>query len=268
MQEDLYSYQKGVGVPHVYAKDIENLKLPVPPIHIQEEIVNELNSYQAIIDGAQQVINNWKPTIKINPKWESVKLSNRDLFKIESGGTPSSKESKYWDSGNVNWATLVDLPANEYVSIVNNTERKITELGLSKSSAKILPKDSILISSRATIGRVAINKEECSTNQGFKNIIIKDFNRINVYFLANYIRSIKTNIEMLATGGTFKEVSKSSIERLEILLPPIEEQNFIVEKIKAEESIIESNKNLINIYQEKIKEKINSVWGIEEDDIK
>ena len=93
-----------------------------------------------------------------NQKWEMVELGEEDIFQIESGGTPSSKIEEYWN-GNINWVTLVDLPQNNFITEIYKTKRKITEEGLKKSSAKLLPQNTILISSRATIGRIAITKK-------------------------------------------------------------------------------------------------------------
>ena len=102
-----------------------------------------------------------------------VLLGNEDIFKIESGGTPSSTEEMYWNGG-IPWATLADLPASDYITKITSTVRTITDQGLKNSSAKMLPVNTILVSSRATIGRIALAKISLATNQGFKNIIIQD----------------------------------------------------------------------------------------------
>lgn len=100
-----------------------------------------------------------------------VSLGDTSLFKIESGGTPDTKNPTFWD-GDICWETLADLPAGDFITYLSGTERHITNGGLSESSAKLLPTNSILVSSRATIGRIAITQCETATNQGFKNIII------------------------------------------------------------------------------------------------
>lgn len=195
-----------------------------------------------------------------NCKWDMVKLGDESLFTVESGGTPSSKEDRYWN-GDINWVSLIDVPVTESFTIITSTNRKITKEGLEKSSAKLLPINTILISSRATIGRIAINKVELATNQGFKNIIIKDFSKVNPKYLAYTIKKLVPKMEDMATGGTFKEISKSSIMTLEIPLPPLEVQEEIVSKIQEEEKTIEECKKLIELHQEKINTKIQSIWG-------
>ena len=115
-------------------------------------------------------------TIERSGAFPLVSLGDTSIFRIESGGTPDTKNADYWD-GNICWATLIDLPPDNTITYLYDTERHITEAGLYGSSAKLLPADSILVSSRATIGRIAITRCETATNQGFKNIIITDKSR-------------------------------------------------------------------------------------------
>src|SRR5690606_17438522 len=122
-----------------------------------------------------------------------------------------------------------------------------------KSSAKLLPVGTVLVSSRATLGRVGIAKSEVSTNQGFKNIVIKNKNLAISEYIAAIATTLKPKIESLASGGTFNEISKTSFETLEIPLPPIEIQREIVAELEAEQQLINANKKLIEIYQQKIK---------------
>jgi type I restriction enzyme M protein len=203
-----------------------------------------------------------------NKKYENiiypmVKLGNEDYFKIESGGTPDSNNSYFWD-GDIKWATLADLPQANFITEIYDTKRKITSQGLQKSSAKLLPKNSILVSSRATIGRIAISRVELATNQGFKNIIIKDFAQVNESFVALMLSRLIESMELLASGGTFKEISKTSISTLEIPLPPLEIQNAIVAEIEQEQAAIEACKKQIKMHEAKIKTKIAEVWGVAE----
>lgn len=240
--------------------EYSNIEIPLPPIDIQNKIVAEIEEYQKIIDGAKQVVDNYKPTIEIDPEWEIVKLGDESIFYIESGGTPDSFDSNYWN-GSINWATLADLPQQEYITKIRTTIRTITQEGLNKSSAKVLPVNSVIISSRATIGRVAINDIPVATNQGFKNIIIKDFSRINTMFLALMIKQNVDALVSLSSGGTFKEISKTSIKSIDIFLPSLEIQDQIIAKIEEEQKSVESCKKLIEIYEQKIKDKISSIWG-------
>jgi len=261
--EKFYKYcqiQAGGGAQgNISTTQIINFTIPLPPLAVQQEIVEELNEYQKIIDGARQVIENYKPRIEIDPKWEIIELCNREFFDIESGGTPDSNKNEYWN-GDIHWITLVDLPPENFVTFIYDTIRKISLKGLKNSSAKIIPKESVLISTRATIGRIAANMIDLATNQGFKNIIIKNKSKINYKFIAFIMTKKIDEMLTLASGGTFKEISKTNLGRIKIPLPSINEQNIIVLKIEEEFKLIESNKKLIEIFEQKIKEKISAIW--------
>lgn len=210
----------------------------------------------------------YKKTEKTNSKWDYVSLGNQELFQIESGGTPNSNTPEYWN-GDINWVTLVDLPAEDNITVITNTERKISEDGLRNSSARLLPVNSVLISSRATIGRVAINKVPLATNQGFKNIIIKDFSRVDPMFVALIMKYQKDALEKLSAGGTFKEFSKSSLMSFEIPLPPIKKQQEIVAEIEQYQKIIDGATlvidnyfNSFNIKNEWTKKPLNEVCDV------
>jgi len=248
------------GVPGLNRNDAYKIKIPLPPLEVQEQIVAELDNYQKIIDGAWQVVGNYRPHIDIDPEWEMVELGDDRFFNIEAGGTPSSKEKNYWD-GDVLWATLVDLPSNDHISFIQETKRKITDLGLEKSSAKLIKVNSVIVSTRATIGRVAVNLAPIATNQGFKNIIIKEEKKVDSFFVALMVKKLEKRMIALATGGTFKELSKSKFSEMEIPLPDIAIQQELVVQIKKEQKIIESNKILIEMYEQKIKDRIAKVWN-------
>jgi len=242
-----------------WISEYSKLKIPLPPLEIQEQIVSELDGYSSIIAGAKQIVANWKPKIDIDPSWDMVELGNSKYFMIESGGTPDSKNEEYWN-GDINWATLADLPADNHITEINSTKRKITESGLKNSSAKLLPAHSILVSSRATIGRIATNSVELTTNQGFKNIAIKDRSKVNYKYVSLALINKVDEMIGMANGGTFAEISKSSFSKIKIPLPPLEIQEQIVAQIEAEQALIESAKKLIEIYEQKIKEVIAKIW--------
>lgn len=186
-----------------------------------------------------------------------VYLNDPKVFRIESGGTPKSKIDEYWN-GDIQWATLVDLPADNFVTEITSTQRTITELGLQKSSAKLLPINTVIISSRATIGRIGINRVPLATNQGFKNIIIEDPNRAIPEFIAFTIKNIVPVMESWATGGTFKEISKTKIGQLHIPLPPLDVQEEIVAEIEGYQKVIDGARAVIDNYRPHI--SIDPEW--------
>lgn len=158
----------------------------------------------------------------MRPGWELKKLG--EVCEIINGGTPDTTVPKYWD-GEILWITPKDMGKLDDL-YVYNTSRKITEAGLQNSSAKILPINSIILSSRAPIGHLAINKKPMSTNQGCKGIVPPK--TISTNFLYYFLLKSVDLLNSLGTGATFKELSASKLAAVEIPIPPIPEQQRIV----------------------------------------
>ncbi|MEJ5328747.1 MAG: restriction endonuclease subunit S [Desulfobaccales bacterium] len=159
-------------------------------------------------------------------RWEWKKIG--EIAKVVSGSTPKTNVAEYWN-GNILWATPKDLGKLNSITI-DNTERTITELGLNSCSAQILPPGSVLLTSRAPIGHLAINTKPMCTNQGFKNLIPgpEIYNRYLYWVLKFSVR----DLQHIGRGGTFEEISKSMVESFEIPLPPLAEQKRIVARIE------------------------------------
>jgi len=164
--------------------------------------------------------------------WRSVRLE--DCCEIVSGSTPSTSESAYWN-GDICWATPKDLSElrGPYIS---DTPRKLTRAGLASCAAAVLPAGSVLFSSRAPIGHVAVNTVPMATNQGFKSFV-PDPNRVHAKFLYYWLRRNRPYLEGLGNGATFKEVSKAVVSRIEIALPSVPEQRRIAEVLDRAEAL-------------------------------
>ena len=241
--------------------DIRKIEIPLPPIEVQRELVHEIENHQRIIDAASQIVKNYSPRIPINPSWPLVQLGDSDLFLVESGGTPKSDVKDYWDGG-IPWITLVDLPPNDIVTKITKTERTISEAGLRNSAAKMLPANSVVVSSRATIGRIGINRIPLATNQGFKNVVIKNLSRAIPEYIALTLTKLVPEMQAQASGSTYKEIIKSRFSQLRIPLPPLKEQKAIVAEIEAEQSLVNSNRELANRMEKKIQLAIARVWKL------
>lgn len=153
-----------------------------------------------------------------------------EITSVIGGGTPSSKINEYYDNGDIAWITPSDL-SNYNNMYISKGKKMITKLGLMKSSAKLLPKGTVCLSSRAPIGYVVIAKNELSTNQGFKSFLpSKVFKSEYLYW---YLKSIKHILEAKASGTTFLELSAKKAGEVEIPLPPINEQQRIVNRIES-----------------------------------
>lgn len=153
--------------------------------------------------------------------WPLVSLG--ECCEIVSGATPSTSDESLW-GGDIHWATPKDLSDLDGMYI-SSTPRTLTSKGLRSCSATVLPPRSVLFSSRAPIGHVAINTSPMSTNQGFKSFVPSA--RVHAEYLAYWLRWNRAYLETLGNGATFKEVSKAVITRVELPLPPIEEQRRI-----------------------------------------
>ena len=151
-----------------------------------------------------------------------------EVCKVESGGTPSTKNQTFWN-GNIGWITPKDL-SNYKKVFIRKGERSITQIGLNKSSAKLLPKHTILFSSRAPIGYVVIADNEITTNQGFKNLVCDEEKSHYKYFY--YLLKLKANyIEKLSSGSTFSEASASLIKSIQISIPKDTNEQIAIAKI-------------------------------------
>ncbi|MCQ2635986.1 restriction endonuclease subunit S [Helicobacter pylori] len=148
--------------------------------------------------------------------WQRVRLG--DIAEIIGGGTPSTQVTSFWN-GSINWFTPTEIGITKYVY---KSQRTITLLGLKKSSAKLLPIGTILLTSRASIGDCAILKVVATTNQGFQSLI--PLEKINNEFLYYLMLTLKNKLLKLASGSTFLEVSPNKIKNLLIPLPPLNEQ--------------------------------------------
>lgn len=260
---DLRSTISGSAQPQITRQGLSPFQIPLPPIEIQKEIVAEIEGYQKVIDGARAVLDNYQPHIPIDPEWPMVFLGDKRLFRVESGGTPNSNVIEYWNGG-IPWATLVDLSSTDFISEITTTQRTISDQGLQASSAKMIPLNSIIVSTRATIGRIAINRVPISTNQGFKNIVIEDEMKVVPEYVALALTKLVPTMDAWATGGTFKEISKSKFCELQIPLPPLDVQKKIVEEIKSEQALVAANRELITRFEKKTQTTLARIWGKKE----
>lgn len=171
-----------------------------------------------------------------------MKYKLSEIGKIVGGGTPSSKHEEYYTTNGIPWLTPKDLSnyTNMYIS---RGARDITEEGLKESSAKLLPAKSILVSSRAPIGYVAIADNSISTNQGFKSIV-PNTDVVIPEYLYFVMKKSKAALEQVSSGSTFKEVSTKVMANFEVDIPSIEVQRKILTYLMPISQKIELNKRI------------------------
>lgn len=222
---------------------LKELQIPVPERAEQERIVGELDCLSGIIANkraqlreldtlAQSIFYTMFGDPITNDKgWQTKKLG--DVALIVGGSTPSTREETNWN-GDLNWVTPAELNGTLYYG---ETQRKITTEGA--RGLELLPVGTVLLSSRAPIGKLAITTVPMYCNQGFKNVVCgESINNIYVYY---YLLATIENVKALGVGATFKEVSKRAVENYHILVPPIDLQKQFAEKIEN----IERQKELI-----------------------
>ncbi len=167
-----------------------------------------------------------------------------DCCEIVSGSTPSRLVGAYWN-GDINWFTPKDLSRIKSKYVVAAPE-KITQLGLTSCSTRLLPKKSLLLSSRAPIGHLAINAQETCTNQGFKSLIPND--NLDVEYLYYAIKNIVPQLQDMGNGATFKEISKAILSKVKIPLPTLAQQQKIAAILDAADSLRQKDQQLVQRY--------------------
>lgn len=262
---------KGTSIPQLTIPMIKNKLIPIPPLEEQEKIVKKIEELFELIDKKEkndeekeklktllkvkildsaihgelvendlslsaidvEVIKEDVPfEVPDNWKWTYIK----HIGDVIGGGTPNTKNPEYWN-GNINWITPADMKSND--KYIRNGKKSITEKGLIESSARLIPKGTIVISSRAPIGYVKISSEPVTTSQGCKSIVVNDKKKIFNEYIYYYIKSITDYLNNIGTGTTFKEISGTTLSKVFIPIPPLELQKKIVEKIEECFKLIE-----------------------------
>ena len=252
--------------PNITRQDVCSFEILLPPLPEQQKIAKILSTWDNAISTTERLIENSTQQKKalmqqlltgkkrlldesgkrFEGEWEEKSIGS--LGKIYSGGTPSTSNTEYWD-GDINWITPTDITKQDS-RYINSSLRKITLEGLENSSAKLVPADSLLICTRATIGAMAITSHEMCTNQGFKNIVPNRKTNIEfVYYLLTYN---KHKMISKASGSTFLELSKTSFESMEFKMPAINEQQKIATVLtNADKEIELLEQQLADLQQEK-----------------
>jgi type I restriction enzyme M protein len=252
---------RGIAMVHITKSGMEKTKIPLPPLEIQEEIVRELEQYQKMIDGAKQVVENYKPLIDIDPVWEMKELSEITEV-ITKGSTPTTYGYKYQENG-INFIKIENL--NEDGVIEKDKLSFIDEKCYNDFKRSQLKKDDILFSIAGTkmgiIGYVEEDILPSNTNQALCIIRLKKTKTSR--FLFYYLKSnvIQEHIEKIKVGVAQSNISLKQIGELKIPILNEMEEKSIVERIENERKIIEGNKKLIEIYTLKIQDRINKIWG-------
>lgn len=239
----LAAMAQGNSVVHLYSSQMKSLSLGIPSRAEQDKIAYFLSAFdRSIFLLAEQIseLEEYKKgcmerifnreiifnsdTGSTFAAWENVFLI--DIAEIVGGGTPDSRVSAYW-GGDIQWFTPTEIKSKYLLA----SSRTITEAGLKNSSAKILPKGALLLSSRATIGDVGIAQRECCTNQGFQSLVVNSENCNEFWYY--WIAMNKREFIKRASGSTFLEIGKTEISKIAALRPSLSEQKMIANFLSA-----------------------------------
>lgn len=246
---------------------LKKIKIPLPPIETQKEIVAELDGYQKIIDGARQVIENYKPAVKVHPNWITTSLGDviDILTDFTANGSFASLKANVLYKRERDYAILVrlkdlrhDLQNKDKVfvdqdsynflkkSSLNVGDFLIANVGANIGDAYLVPH----LDQPATLGPnmylVKFNEKRCLTEFAL---------------LLNEAKIIKNAVMAMSVSAAQPKINKADFRSIKIPLPPIHEQGSIISKYKHELSLVDANKKLIEIYEQKVKDKIAEVWG-------
>lgn len=213
--------------PQITFSEVANLTIPVPSLAVQEVIVQTMQCLEDKITCNEQINDNLEQQAQsyfqelfvdnADPEWAIGTIS--DLGTVVGGSTPSKAKPEYYTESGIAWITPKDLSINKS-KFVSHGENDITELGLKNSSAAIMPEGTVLFSSRAPIGYIAIAAGEVTTNQGFKSVVPKP--EIGTPFVYFFLKNTLPVIEGMASGSTFREVSGSTMKNVPAVIPDAE----------------------------------------------
>ncbi|MGT3668872.1 restriction endonuclease subunit S [Staphylococcus aureus] len=262
-KNELSKYAQGKTVVHLYNNDIKNLKI-VFPSEFEEQVrigdffskldrqieleEQKLELLQQQKKGYMQKIFSQELRFKDEngeeyPEWEEKQLG--EVAEIIGGGPPSTKNKLYWN-GEINWFSPIEIGNKTYVY---SSQKKITEEGLRKSSAKILPVGTILFTSRAGIGKTAILAKESTTNQGFQSIVPRK-GVLDSYYVYTISNILKILAEKVSAGSTFSEISKKQMEQLNLNIPMIKEQKNISKFFSKFDNLIEIQERKLKLLKQ------------------
>ena len=256
IQQQIYNTNVGDVIPHFKKQFLDQLLIPIPERSIQESIGDlyyvlslKAERNKKINDNLEQQAQSYFQELFVDnasPEWTTGTIS--DLGTVVGGSTPSKAKPEYYTESGIAWITPKDLSINKS-KFISHGENDITELGLKNSSAAIMPEGTVLFSSRAPIGYIAIAAGEVTTNQGFKSVVPKP--EIGTPFVYFFLKNTLPVIEGMASGSTFKEVSGSTMKNVPAVIPDAETlakfSDFCAPIFEQQRTLEEQNQSLAKL---------------------
>lgn len=259
-------YQRGVteglqkqtsGIRNLDNPAYQALQIPLPPLEVQHQIVAKIEDYQKIIDGARQVLDNYKPSVVVSPDWPMVRLG--DIFNTKSGTTPSRANAAYFEGGQIPWVKTLDLRDGP----LRSTDECVTDLALAQTHLEKLPVGTVLVAMYGglkQIGRTGVLEIEATSNQAMTALLPTP--QVEPYFL-NVVLISQRDYWKSVANSTRKDpnITKSDVLDFKLPLPDLDTQRAIVAEIEAEQALVAANRELIRRFEAKIKFTIDRVWS-------
>lgn len=258
--------QSTSAYPSIKPSDIGNLEIEIPDLATQKKIADVLESLDRKITQNTEINENLEQQAQAyfqnlfidnaNSEWVQGTIS--DLGTVVGGSTPSKSKLEYYTKDGIAWITPKDLSINK-AKFISHGENDITELGLKNSSASVMPEGTVLFSSRAPIGYIAITSGKVTTNQGFKSVVPKpEIGTAFVYYFLKYNLPI---IEGMASGSTFKEVSGNTMKNVPAVIPDTKTLGFFRDfcaPIFAQQKILEEQNQSLSALRDSLLPKLMS----------
>jgi type I restriction enzyme M protein len=256
---ELTSVISGAAQPQITGTALKPFKIPLPPIDVQKQIVDELDRYQKIIDGARQLIDHYRPKVPLSADWPMEPLGKH--FTTISGGTPSKADSNFW-SGTIPWVSPKDMKS----WIIEDTENHISEGGLEQSATKLIDAGTVVCVVRSGVLKhsfpVAVITRPMCINQDLVAFIPKSGEVISKFLLYTLISQSHQILENgIKSGVTVQSFHNGFLKNYLIPTPDIETQEAVVSEIEAEQALVDANRELVERFEAKIQATIGRVWG-------
>ncbi|MBS4015967.1 MAG: N-6 DNA methylase [Candidatus Latescibacteria bacterium] len=249
---------KNLGYSRHY-KELKDCEIPIPPLEVQKHIVAEIEQYQKVIDGCKEVVKNWRPIIKINPEWKTVRLG---VVAVVSAGNSAPQGEEFFINGTFPFYRTFDVGAVHLSDNLINVRDRLNNKGIKgltlyKKGTILFPKSgaSTFLNHRVIIGLDGYVSSHLATI----NVDEKKINNLFLYYLLIHI-----DARTLTHDQSYPSLRLSEIENIQIPLPLLKVQNEIVAEIQNEQKAVDNCKLLIAKYEQKIKSKIAEVWGEKE----
>jgi type I restriction enzyme M protein len=265
LKETVSKQKLGNTMPYIKLGMLKNYKIPLPPIEVQEQIIAELDSYQKIIEGARQVVENYRPHINIDPEWPVMELGDAPAEIIDGDrGVNYPKHNEFFEKGYCVFLNTKNVLADGFCfdDVMFISEEKDKKLRKGK-----LKKRDVVLTTRGTVGNTGIFDDKVL----FDNIRINsgmlifrpDETKIISEYLFYFFQSenAKSQIKTILSGSAQPQLPIRNLRHMKIPLPNIEVQKEVIQTIQKELSMVENNKRVVESFEQKIKGRIAKVWG-------